>query len=43
MNFGDESHQKGYGASILLILPKGEPIPISTRLDFKVTNNASEY
>ncbi|XP_074315640.1 uncharacterized protein LOC141651844 [Silene latifolia] len=32
-----------YRVGILLISPTSEPVPVSIKLDFNVTNNAAEY
>ncbi|XP_074267061.1 uncharacterized protein LOC141590363 [Silene latifolia] len=41
--FDGASSSMGYGVGILLILPKGEHVPVSIKLDFLTTNNAAEY
>ncbi|XP_074301255.1 uncharacterized protein LOC141632623 [Silene latifolia] len=37
------SNYMRYGVGILLISPKGEHVPVSSKLYFNVTNNAAEY
>ncbi|XP_074282938.1 uncharacterized protein LOC141607485 [Silene latifolia] len=37
------SNYMGYGIGILLISLTGEHVPVSIKLDFNVTNNATEY
>ncbi|XP_074277653.1 uncharacterized protein LOC141601283 [Silene latifolia] len=37
------SNNMGYKVGILLISPTGEHVPVSIKLDFNVTNNATEY
>ncbi|XP_074315608.1 uncharacterized protein LOC141651810 [Silene latifolia] len=41
--FDEASNYMRYGVGILLILPTGEHVPVSIKLDFNVTNNATEY
>ena len=41
--FDGASNKKGCGVGVLLISPKEEHNPISVKLDFDVTNNATEY
>ena len=41
--FDGASSNQGYGIGILLISPEGEHIPISVKLEFRVTNNVAEY
>jgi len=43
MYFNGASNQKGFRVGILLVLLKGAHIPISVKLDFKVTNNMEQY
>ena len=41
--FDGASNKQGCGVGVLLISPKEEHTPISVKLDFDVTNNATEY
>src|SRR6187397_679380 len=41
--FDGASNQKGCGVGVLLVSPKEEHVPISIKLDFNVTNKATEY
>lgn len=41
--FDGSKCRKGYGARVILVLPKGKPIPLSHRLNFLCTNNTVEY
>ena len=43
MYFDGATNQSGSGIGVLLISPKGTRIPFSGRLNFPVTNNATEY
>ncbi|XP_075649978.1 uncharacterized protein LOC142620501 [Castanea sativa] len=43
MYFDGATNQNGSGIAVLLISPKGTHIPFSGRLNFPVTNNATNY
>ena len=43
MYFDEATNQNGSGIEVLLISPKGTHIPFSGKLNFPVTNNATEY
>ena len=43
MYFDGATNQNGSGIGVLLISPKGTHIPLSGRLNFPATNNATEY
>ena len=43
MYFNGTVNSRGAGIGVILILPKGEMIPMAKRLEFKVTNNQAEY
>ena len=43
MYFDGATNQNGSGIGVLLISPKGTHNPFSGRLNFPVTNNATEY
>ena len=36
-------NNRGAGLGVILVMPKGETIPMAKNLDFKVTNNMAEY
>ena len=41
--FNGALNNRGAGLGIILVMPKGETIPMAKKLDFKVTNNMAEY
>ena len=41
--FDGTVNHKGAGVGAILITPEGESIPLTKKLDFKVTNNMAEY
>ena len=41
--FDEASNQKGCGVGVLIVSPQEEHIPISIKLHFDVTNNATQY
>ena len=43
MYFDGAINSKGTGIGVILISPEGEMIPMTKRLEFKVTNNQAEY
>ena len=43
MYFGGAINKFKARVGVILIIPKGEVIPITKRLNFKVTNNKEEY
>ena len=43
MYFDGATNQNGSGIGVLLISSKGTHIPFSSRLNFLVTNNATEH
>eukprot|EP00257_Ricinus_communis_P019364 XP_015578337.1 uncharacterized protein LOC107261718 [Ricinus communis] len=43
MYFDEAVNARGAALGVVLIMPKGELLPMAKRLDFKVTNNMGEY
>ena len=43
MYFDGAVNQFGVGVRVMLLTPKGEVVPITKRLAFRVTNNKAEY
>ena len=41
--FDGAVNNRGVGLGVILVMPKGETIPMAKKLDFKVTNNMAEY
>ena len=41
--FDGAVNNKGAGLGVILVTPEGKTIPMAKKLDFKVTNNVTEY
>ena len=36
-------NNRGAGLGVILVMPEGETVPMTKKLDFKVINNMAEY